>query len=552
MKKKGVIVSMILVLFSCHIYGQQTPVSLSELLAGMRDVSALPELARAKTSMASTWDRNGGNNDDADFKALDGRFNVLLDVDGPGCVFRIFTGILSAPINESIDINRTHLQVFIDHQQEPLIDCPVKDFFTDNPFTAYPFVFGTDRTYPGFLLPVPFSKHIKIQLWSKDAYPAFQNWGNYWQVTYTQYAPSTPVRSFSLPLTPEEKIQMKKTGDHWINSEKNHFGAPDTWERSTTLTVAGRKEAAYSLDGAGVIRALKISVLPNTPDALKEIRFRIYWNGMPFPSVDVPLGYFFGNADYGSKDPYSSLLMGVDSTGGYCLFPMPFTKGAQITFTVPDSSAAKEIRLELNIDKKKVSKDWGYFHTTWNEENATARARKPGALPGEILIPAMPKYGKRNVPVHMVLNKKGFRGKYVGVLLHVAWPSKNWWGEGDWLIWSDENGWPPAYHGTGTEEYFNSGWGDFDNKAISGAIHKKVPGNVLVYSFHVKDAFNFDDNIKIGVERWNVFSADDEQKCIWGSTAYWYAEYPVPAESDQRLLSPRLWDDQMPFKEIWK
>jgi hypothetical protein len=73
--------------------------------------------------------------------------------------------------------------------------------------------------------------------------------------------------------------------------------------------------------------------------------------------------------------------------------------------------------------------------------------------------------------------------------MHVAWPHKDiWWGEGDWLIWTDEEGFPPSYHGTGSEEYFNSGWCYFDRKAISGYI-KMRPGNVNVYSYHLNDAF---------------------------------------------------------------
>lgn len=56
-------------------------------------------------------------------------------------------------------------------------------------------------------------------------------------------------------------------------------------------------------------------------------------------------------------------------------------------------------------------------------------------------------------------------------------------------------------------------------------------------------------NVKIGVERWNVFSADDQQKCVWGSTAYWYAEYPVPAGSEQHLPASLLPGDEAALKE---
>jgi len=40
--------------------------------------------------------------------------------------------------------------------------------------------------------------------------------------------------------------------------------------------------------------------------------------------VDVPLGYFFGNADYQNQKQFSSLLLGINENEVYCLFPMPF------------------------------------------------------------------------------------------------------------------------------------------------------------------------------------------------------------------------------------
>ncbi|UCD30337.1 MAG: DUF2961 domain-containing protein, partial [Planctomycetota bacterium] len=112
------------------------------------------------------------------------------------------------------------------------------------------------------------------------------------------------------------------------------------------------------------------------------------------------------------------------------------------------------------------------------------------------------------------------------VYLQVHWNSNNWWGEGDWLIWTDENDWPPSYHGTGSEEYFNSGWGNFDRKAISGYI-KMRPGDVCVYSFHLNDAFQFRKNIRVAEETWV------KEQPVWGSTAYWYALPAQPANSRQ-------------------
>ncbi len=527
---------------------QQGQISLESLLKNMDNIASLPILENSKTALASTWDRNGGNNDGTDFKRIEGNYNILLDTAGPGYISRIFTGILGA-LNESVTLNSTHLQIFIDGNTTPVIDCPVRDFFTKNTITQYPFVFGADRTYPGFLFPIPFQKHVKVQLWSEDKYPIHENWGNYWQVTYTLYPAGTPVKSFALPLSAAEQQQMKTTGEHWAAAEKNSAQAPTGWNKSATLNLSPGNKQAYILKGPGMINAFRINILPNTPAALKDVRLRIYWDGMSVPSVDVPVGYFFGNADYASKEKYNSLLMGVDTNGGYCRFPMPFAKQAKIEFDVANNSEAKQLILDLNYTKVKKDAGYGYFHATWAEQWATEHTKGDGKYPGELNIPGMPTYGERKIPVHIAMDRNNIKGKYVGMLLHIGWPGMFWWGEGDVLIWSDEHGWPPSYHGTGTEEYFNSGWGDFDRKAVSGYI-KKGRGNVLVYSFHIADAFNFNNSIKVGVERWNVLSADNQARCTWGSTTFWYASKPEPAESKQELLSPRLHEDA--GKLVWK
>ncbi len=76
--------------------------------------------------MSSTWDRAGGNFDGTDFKRIekDGR-NILLDADGPGCIHRIFTGMLLP------QMAGTRLQIFFDNAAKPLIDVPVSKFFDD-------------------------------------------------------------------------------------------------------------------------------------------------------------------------------------------------------------------------------------------------------------------------------------------------------------------------------------------------------------------------------------------------------------------------------------
>jgi hypothetical protein len=497
--------------------------NLEYFLHQMRSVENMPILENSHTAMSSTYDRQGDNRDDNDFKDIRGNRNILLDINGPGCIHRIFTGVVGK------EIEGTKIQIFLDDEPNAVFDMPVYKFFDykTGPI-PYPLVFH--KTYPGTLFPIPFARHCLVQLVNDQN----DNWGNYWQVTYTIYPPKTKVESLRWPLSERENKELEAVRQVWLKAEANAPAPPLKWSVDKKLEIAPSKTGEIKLERCGIIREMRISVKPNTPEALRGIRMRIYWDGAEFSSVDVPLGYFFGNADYGDKNPYSSLLLGVTGPDAYSKFPMPFARGAVFKFTNETNIEIEKLNVRLDIEKcSKLAPDMGRFHATWTEHNGS----------GDDIF-SWPAYGKLRPPTHVVLERNSGPGKYVGVLLHVAWPSPKWWGEGDWLIWTDELGWPPSYHGTGSEEYFNSGWCRFDRKAVSGfvAVH---PGNVAVYSFHLNDAFQFSNNIRVAEEKWTHLRGDDDPfdnkvPCLWGSTAFWYALPAQPAGSRQDLIQPRI------------
>ena len=120
--------------------------------------------------------------------------------------------------------------------------------------------------------------------------------------------------------------------------------------------------------------------------------------------------------------------------------------------------------------------------------------------------------------------------------------------EGDWMIWTDENAWPPSYHGTGSEEYFNSGWCQFDRKAISGFATLR-PGHPTVYSFHLNDAFQFQHGIRVVEEQMGLGKGGQlihETHPLWSSTAYWYADRPTRVKAPPPVAKrlPVLQDNQ--------
>jgi hypothetical protein len=83
--------------------------------------------------------------------------------------------------------------------------------------------------------------------------------------------------------------------------------------------------------------------------------------------VDVPLGYFFGNADYQNQKQFSSLLLGINDTEVYSRFPMPFGEGFIITFNNESNENIESISVKLLIEEKQtIPENWGRFHATWN------------------------------------------------------------------------------------------------------------------------------------------------------------------------------------------
>jgi len=521
------------------VAGEAPPRDLSWFLQRLRSVDSLPELEDSHTALSSTWDRTGSNGDNADFKRIekDGR-NILLDVDGPGCIHRIFTGVLQPVMAD------TRLQLFLDGAEMPVLDVPVLKFFDDNDGPLpYPLVFF--KSYPGTLFPIPYARHCRLQLVNPASGSPGWNaaaWGNYWQVAYTTYPSATRVKSLEWPPDASERQEMERTCQAWLKAESSPPDFPQTPAVDKAFVLPIGSSETVQLAGCGVIRQMRVVVEPPEPEVLLGVRLQMAFDRAELPGVDVPLGCFFGNAyAEGGKEATSpgavvgrrpsgrskystdfcSLLVGARGPEAYARFPMPFREGAALRFENRSKSAGVKLRVRLDVEKRDALPDnWGRFQVTWREERAATEA--------------VAKFGPKNVPCQVVLDRWG-RGKYIGVMLNIDWPSEEWWGEGDWIIWSDEDGWPPSYHGTGSEEYFNSGWGQFDRKAVSGFVTLR-PGHPMLYSFHLNDAFQFQRRIRVVEEQMGAGGGNDiirSRHPLWRSAAFWYALPAHPAESSE-------------------
>ena len=57
---------------------------------------------------------------------------------------------------------------------------------------------------------------------------------------------------------------------------------------------AGETATLADISGAGSIRHIWITINSPSPFHLRELVLRMYWDGNPEPSVEVPIGDFFG------------------------------------------------------------------------------------------------------------------------------------------------------------------------------------------------------------------------------------------------------------------
>src|SRR5690348_16924195 len=81
--------------------------------------------------------------------------------------------------------------------------------------------------------------------------------------------------------------------------------------------------------GPGLITHVWFTIASDDPNHLKALVLRMYWDGEVTPSVEGPIGDFYG-LGLGEYHSYQSAPLQVSSDKALnCFFPMPFQKHAR-------------------------------------------------------------------------------------------------------------------------------------------------------------------------------------------------------------------------------
>jgi hypothetical protein len=293
--------------------------------------------------------------------------------------------------------------------------------------------------------------------------------------------------------------------------------------------MPGETLVMANLDGAGMVTHIWVTVADNEYAWPRLLRLRVYYDGEKTPSVDAPLGDFFG-VGHGYERDLDSIMVRDSSFGRArnSYWPMPYRKACKITVTNEGNRYVYSYYYHVDYRRyDSLPSDLGYFHAYYRQERPAVAGKN-----------------------YTFLSIRG-RGHYVGTVLNVIQALVSWFGEGDDLFYVDGATHPQLY-GTGSEDYFNDAWGLRTSYGLwtgtPAAEGERVGSRLTGYRWHVPDPIPFNQSLWAGIEHFgwtanpdgSVRSGFEERPDYFSSVAFWYQEgvnqgLPEPAYGTERL-----------------
>jgi len=471
---------------------ERKDLSFSDALQEMASLDGLAWKLPWRCYLASSYDREGGNEDKGQFERIlpNGR-KLVLDADGPGCVQRLWGTGMSED---------DRLLFFFDGESAPRIDASLRDLIYYQ--ERFPFVrpFRPDGSAVTYF-PIPFRKSLRIE--AEGPKPI------YYQVTWRRFAAASEVETYPAAFNAKQTNIILAAGERWIAIPEAMGMETAQWHEQSAGLAAG-ESLSLNISGNGVIKQLTVSLslrendrLLHVNSALRQSQIRIRWDGVKNPSVLAPLGPFFCN--WWRLTDFDSQPMSASNGTFTCRFPMPFRNGAAIEIWNGSLS-----RLVVDVKAAVVPLDCPapanlmYFHGMWSSSQASAQEQRP----------------------HTVLDARG-SGHYVGCSLGVESRQQGWLVlEGDETIRIDGEKYP-SHQGTGLEDYFNDCW-YYLHGLTSHPWHgllEFIPYRSVQYRFHNVDAIPFAKSFNMTFERGH----QSRVPARFESVAYWYLDEPVSA-----------------------
>jgi hypothetical protein len=238
--------------------------------------------------------------------------------------------------------------------------------------------------------------------------------------------------------------------------------------------------------------------------------------------VDAPIGEFFGSGL--GENPVRSLFFAMDPDGWYSAWwPIPYAARATVTLVNPTTyplagtaevTAARDVGKAADLATGKI----GYF-TAISHRGETTQGKD------------------------WTFADVAGRGKFVGVSQTMegllADGNTRGYLEGDERVSVDGER-TPAVHGTGTEDYYESGWyfnaGTYSTPFHGNSAHEVRAGFCAnecdgAWRLHISDSVGFENRLDFGIEH----GQQDDHPAVYGSTAFLYTGAGFGARETDRI-----------------
>ncbi|MGE0787526.1 MAG: DUF2961 domain-containing protein [Sandaracinaceae bacterium] len=442
----------------------------------------------------ATWFANQDAGQFVRVDTIDGRTeNVMLDVEGPGALTRLWT---ATP--------RGTLRVYLDGATQPTIEADFADLVSGDvdPFRA-PFAYrvsnadvancshanpeGSGNVY----FPIPFATRALVTVDDATVY---------FQLSYRRYEAGTRVQPYSACA-----LEGARDAIDEASAALETPPAPTGRTERATLTPDADGDA-IGVEGGGVIRRVEVTLPDAGDDALRGTVVELRFDGVL--TARAPILELFG----GGGPTLGDVTSGLARTSGRVLTfdaPMPFRERAEIRLRSAGSNAGA-FPIALTVGEHGFD-GARYLHARW--------------MPYRVVDTSAPSE-------HTELQAIG-RGSYLGNVLGVTNSSRAWWGEGDERMYVDGEAFP-SFFGTGTEDYYGYAWCAAVEFArpFHGQTRVQGPetyGRSSLFRWHVLDRIEFARSFRFDLEttHWKTYA-----RVGYEALHLFYAEPSAPPEPD--------------------
>src|SRR3954470_3700961 len=480
--------------------------------------------------MRSTFDRSGGN-DNADaahfIRQLNDTHNIVLDERGPGILwFARFNHWHGSPWQYIVDgrefvLSETSTADPVRPAKNSVFE--PQSLFPPGLNYTWAATKGADLTWT----PVPFESKLRI------AY-GHANYGTgyftLWKVLPGLENLSTPLKSWGTSNTvPKAVLELLNSSGKDIAPQP-----PATANKSGFMSIRAHETAqVWNTAGAPTtIRRIAFRVPATAAEQFANARLQIYWDDRSLPSVDAPVGLFFGAGslmrDPGQEFIVKSFPMTIRFVNGDCefatYFPMPFQKSARVELTETFGKPIDNVRWEIRHQPYNDPPNWiGHFHATYRD------------------FP-LPELGKdlELLDTRKVESGGDWSGHIVGTTYTFTRNGNLTTLEGDPRFFLDDS-LTPQGQGTGSEEWGGGGdyWGGqrmtlpFVGHPVGRPVGQmKLPIDKFhsAYRFLLSDLVPFGRNARFTLEHGGRNETDEHYETV----IYWYGlQQPAIVLSDE-------------------